>query len=281
MSERDFLEHLANSSDRLVEAPGTPGMVMLVFTLPSYPYVFKVIRDRFAPPKNTTAAEVVEKYRTIKRHDRVGRMADTWEFSHAAFPLARFDPALLAQLKREIPSRLSVEEDSLVIDHLFIERRLKPLNLHLQDASPEHACALLTDYGAAVAEISASGIFPGDLLLKNFGVTRSGRVIFYDYDEIQPIGECRFRAIPEPQTPEQEMAAEPWYSVGPNDVFPEEFRQFLVRSPQQRRQLATACPALFDPAHWQRIQAACAAGEIPDVRPYRAQPAFTDPADSG
>jgi len=272
---RDFLDHLRNSSDRLVHAPGIKGMVMLVFTLPSYPYVFKVIRDHFGSAKKVTEREVIEKNRFIKRQDRVGRMADTWEFSYAAFPVERFDPQLLAELQQEAASKVSIEDGKVVIKHLYIERRLNPLNLFLEQAADEDTRRLaMREYGNALREISAAGIFPGDLLLKNFGVTRHCRVIFYDYDEIVPIAQCNFRKVPEPQTPEQEMAAEPWYSVAENDIFPEEFATFLMSDLQWRRLFNQEHGDLLYATTWQQLQADAAQGRAPDVYPYRREIRF-------
>src|SRR4051794_13137834 len=229
---RDLHYHLRRSTDRFVVAPGIRGMVMLVFTLPSFPYVFKVIRDRFAPPKETDRATVMGKYRMVKLHDRVGRMADTLEYSRVALPLARFDPALLEELKRECGSIVEVDGDHLVIRHLYIERRMEPLNLHVEEcrrAGDEAALRLaLRDYGQAIKELAGAGIFPGDMLLKNFGVTRHDRVVFYDYDEIQPMEEVTFRRIPAAKSYEDELAAEPYWRVGDADVFPEQFSSFLV-----------------------------------------------------
>lgn len=266
---RDFLDHLRHSSDQLIIAPGIKGMVMSVFTLPSYPYVFKLIKDRFAPPKDTTRQEVIDKNRWVKQHDRVGRMADTWEFSYAAFPLDRFTDELLEELKIDAPSLLEIEGDSVVIKHLFIERRLIPLNLYLDlTKDPVKIEQALQEYGDAIRDIAAAGIFPGDLLFKNFGVTRHGRVIFYDYDEIVPITECNFRKIPPPRTPEDEWAAEPWYSVGPNDVFPEEFVTFLFTNPEWRKIFKRQHPYLLDADYWKRLQTTVAKGGFPDVFPY-------------
>jgi len=273
---RDFLDHLRHSSDQLIIAPGIKGMVMSVFTLPSYPYVFKLIKDRFAPPKDTTRKDVIDKNRWVKRHDRVGRMADTWEFSYAAFPLDRFTDELLDELKKDAPSQLEIEDDSMVIKHLFIERRLNPLNLYLDQthdtAKIEHA---LQEYGDAIRDIAAAGIFPGDLLFKNFGVTRHGRVIFYDYDEIVPISESNFRRIPPPRTPEDEWAAEPWYSVGPNDVFPEEFATFLFTKPEWRKIFVRQHPDLLEADYWKGLQNTVAEGGFPDVFPYRQEIRFS------
>ena len=273
---RDFLDHLRHSSDQLIIAPGIKGMVMSVFTLPSYPYVFKLIKDRFAPPKDTTRKDVIDKNRWVKQHDRVGRMADTWEFSYAAFPLDRFTDELLDELKKDAPSQLEFEDDSMVIKHLFIERRLNPLNLYLDQTNDvtkiEHA---LQEYGDAIRDIAAAGIFPGDLLFKNFGVTRHGRVIFYDYDEIVPISECNFRRIPPPRTPEDEWAAEPWYSVGPNDVFPEEFATFLFTNPEWRKIFVRQHPELLDADYWKQLQTTVAEGGYPDIFPYRQEIRFS------
>ena len=261
---RDFLDHLKRSSDPIDTAPGSKGMVMLVFTLPSYPYVFKVIRDRFRPPKDTTRQRVIDCYHMVKQHDRVGRLTDAWEFSYTAFPIDRFTDELLDELQTEATSQITIEGDRLVIKHLFIERRLEPLNLYLEHATIDEARHALKEYGDAVRDIAEAGIFPGDLLPKNFGVTRYGRVIFYDYDEIVPLLECNFRNIPEPRYPEDELAAEPWYSVGVHDIFPEEFADFLIADPVQRKLLEQLHPGLFQAEHWKGIQNCIVADRYPD-----------------
>ena len=271
---RDFLHHLAHSSDGLIVAPGIRGMVMSVFTLPSYPYVFKVIRDKFRPPKETTREHVKAQYQMVKQHDRVGRMADTWEFSHAAFPLDRFSDDLLAELQAEVPSLIAIEGDQVIIRHLYIERRLVPLNLYLETADEAATRHALQEYGDAIKQMAAAGIFPGDLLFKNFGVTRHRRVIFYDYDEILPMEQVNFRHIPPPRYPEDELSAEPWYSVGPDDVFPEEFRTFLFSKPEHRRLFGELHPELMDADYWTGLQQSIAAGGFPDIFPYAPEKRF-------
>jgi len=261
---RDFLDHLQRSSDPIETAPGSKGMVMLVFTLPSYPYVFKLIRDRFRPPKDTTRKEVIDRYHMVKQHDRVGRLSDAWEFSYTAFPLHRFTDELLAELQTEAASQISIEGEQLVIKHLFIERRLEPLNLFLERTDVIGVRHALQEYGDAISDISAAGIFPGDLLPKNFGITSYGRVIFYDYDEIMPLLECNFRRIPAPRYPEDELAAEPWYSVGPNDIFPEEFAVFLFSDPEQRRLFQELHPGLLDADYWKKLQGFVAEDRFPE-----------------
>ncbi|HEY5734758.1 MAG TPA: bifunctional isocitrate dehydrogenase kinase/phosphatase [Gammaproteobacteria bacterium] len=271
---RDFLYHLRHSTDKLTIAPGIKGMVMVVFTLPSYPYVFKVIKDRFPAPKETTQQKVIDQYRLVKSLDRVGRMADTWEFSYAAFPIKRLQKSLLELLQNEIPEKITIEDEHIIIEKIFIEHRLVPLNIFLDDAGTHDSERVIREYGDAIKEISSSGIFPGDLLTKNFGVTRHKRVIFYDYDEIIPISYCNFRKIPPPRYPEDEFADTPWYSVNPNDIFPEEFEDFLITRPEHKSMLKKYHADLFDYKYWQGIQQSVKDGSFPDVIPYSQDTRF-------
>ncbi|WP_395341317.1 bifunctional isocitrate dehydrogenase kinase/phosphatase [Ningiella sp. W23] len=266
---RDFLEHLSATDDDFIVAPGIKGMVMAVFTLPSYPFVFKLIKDKFAPQKEMTHATVREKYQLIKQHDRVGRMADTLEFSWAAFPKFRFSPELIEELQNTVSSQLRFEGDMLLLKHVYIERRMIPLNLYLDNAETEQqSIDAINEYGLAIKQIAAANIFPGDMLFKNFGVTRHGRVIFYDYDEICYLTECNFRRIPPPRYPEDEMASEPWYSVAPNDIFPEEFASFLLCDPLTRKHFKQLHPELLDADYWKSKQDNIKHGVFEDVFPY-------------
>jgi isocitrate dehydrogenase kinase/phosphatase len=228
-TERYFAlqRHLEKSIDSFVHAPGERGLVMIVFTLPSHDLVFKVIRDQFGAPKTTTRADVIERYQFVFRHDRAGRLVDAQEFKRLRLPRARFMPALADELLRDASESCRVEGDDLIIEHCYIERRLRPLNLFLREAEPAAAEAAILDYGNALRDLAASNVFPGDLLLKNFGVTSHGRVIFYDYDEICLVSECVFRDLPQPSSDEEETSAEPWFHCGPRDVFPEQWLQFL------------------------------------------------------
>jgi isocitrate dehydrogenase kinase/phosphatase len=269
---RDLHYHLKHSSDDFVVAPGIKGMVMLVFTLPSFPYVFKVIRDHFAPPKEMDRQTVKDKYQLVKYHDRVGRMADTLEYSLVALPLDRFAPDLIDELKTHALSSIEFEGDQIVIKHMYIERRMVPLNLYVEqavhdgdEAGLRHA---LDEYGNAIKELAGANIFPGDMLLKNFGVTRHNRVVFYDYDEIAYMTDCNFRRIPPPTSFEDEMAAEPYWSVGPNDVFPEQFERFLVANPHAREVFMQLHGDLTDAAFWTSKQARIRAGVQEDVFSY-------------
>jgi len=274
---RDFLKHLRHSADEFVIAPGIRGMVMCVFTLPSFPFVFKVIKDRFPPQKEMSREAVKEKYQLVKLHDRVGRMADSWEYSHVAFPAARFSPALRALLEEECAGSLEHDGEHLIIKHLYIERRMAPLNLYLQEADAEDARHAVAEYGDAIRQLAAADIFPGDFLFKNFGVTRRGRVVFYDYDELCYLTECNFRKIPEAPYPELELADEPWYSIAPADVFPEEFETFLLTDPRTRALFRELHAELLDPDWWRERQTHIRRGRLEDVFPYPEARRFPGP----
>lgn len=266
---RALINHLATTDDKFVMAPGVRGMVMSVFTLPGFNTVFKIIKDRFSPSKNVDRATVIEKYRLVKTVDRVGRMADTQEFSDFRFPLSKFDPECLAELLEVAPSTVEVHGDTVLVRHCWTERRMIPLNLYVESASEAQVREALDDYGLAIKQLAAANIFPGDMLLKNFGVTRHGRVVFYDYDEICFLTEANFRRIPPPRYPEDEMASEPWYSVAPLDVFPEEFPPFLFADIKQRRLFSELHGDLYDADYWKGLQEAIRAGKVIDVFPYR------------
>jgi len=271
---RDLIHHLRHSQDEFVIAPGIRGLVMAVFTLPSFPYVFKAIKDVFAPPKEVDHATVKAKYLLVKQHDRVGRMADTLEFSDVALPKARFSPALLDELRRECPSLLEEDDCEVVIRHLYIERRMKPLNLFLDTADEDRRENAVREYGNAIKELAFANIFPGDMLFKNFGVTRFGRVVFYDYDEIEYMTDCNFRRIPPPPNPEAEMSGEAWYSVARTDVFPEEFGTFLLGNPDTRRVFMKHHGDLLEPEFWQKTKQKILDGFVPDFFPYPEEMRF-------
>ncbi|MGZ5239860.1 MAG: bifunctional isocitrate dehydrogenase kinase/phosphatase [Caldimonas sp.] len=271
---RDFLMHTRHSSDKFRIAPGIKGMVMLVFDLPSFPYVFKVIKDFFPAQKETTREKIKSKYLLVKQHDRVGRMADTLEYSNVAFPRERFDDELVAELKHFCPSLVEEGGETLVIRHLYIERRMIPLNIYLQDATQNQMEQAVVEYGNAIKDLVRANIFPGDMLWKNFGVTRHAKVVFYDYDEIEYLTDCKFRKVPEPHNEEEEMSGEVWYAVGPKDVFPETFAPFLLGNPAIREVFMAHHADLLDPAFWQGHKEEILAGYVHDVFPYEAKKRF-------
>ena len=300
---RDFLHHLRHSSDKFRIAPGIKGMVMLVFDLPSFPYVFKVIKDYYPPQKDTTRDQIKGKYLLVKQHDRVGRMADTLEYSEVAFPRERFDNELIAEIEKFAPSQLEVSDrdgdgrTEVIIKHVYIERRMIPLNIYLQEAFDAGGAATsagdagttsessrareqiergVIEYGNAIKDLVAANIFPGDMLWKNFGITRHGKVVFYDYDEIEYITDCNFRVIPQPRNEEDEMSAEVWYKVGAKDVFPETFGPFLLGNPAVRSVFMKHHGNLLEAAFWQRHKERILAGHVHDVFPYDQEKRFVN-----
>jgi isocitrate dehydrogenase kinase/phosphatase len=297
---RDFLHHLRHSSDKFRIAPGIKGMVMLVFDLPSFPYVFKVIKDYYPPQKDTTREQIKRKYLLVKQHDRVGRMADTLEYSEVAFPRERFDDDLIAEIQKFAPSQLEISDRDgdgkieVIIKHVYIERRMIPLNIYLQEAfdvsqaeikseaesrrAQEQIERGVVEYGNAIKDLVAANIFPGDMLWKNFGVTRHGKVVFYDYDEIEYITDCNFRRVPVPRNEEDEMSGEVWYSVGPHDVFPETFGPFLLGNPAVRQVFMKHHADLLEADFWQGHKDRILAGHVHDVFPYEREKRFVTDA---
>ena len=265
---RELMRHLQHTPDQFVDAPGERGLVMVCFTLPSFDVVFKVIRDRFPYPKTVLRADVEAKYELVFKHDRAGRLVDAQEFKRLRIARSLFAPELVDELLTETALTVHSDGDHLTFDHVYIERRLTPLNLFLRTASPEAAQSAVLDYGQCIRDLAYTDIFAGDLLLKNFGVTRHNRVIFYDYDELCRITECRFRDIPPPTNPEDEMRAEPWYYVGEHDVFPETFINFLGFTAAQRELFMSAHGEVLTSGFWRHIQERLARGEVLEVVPY-------------
>jgi isocitrate dehydrogenase kinase/phosphatase len=294
---RDFLHHLKHSSDKFRIAPGIKGMVMLVFDLPSFPYVFKLIKDYYPPQKDTTREKIKGKYLLVKQHDRVGRMADSLEYSEVAFARDRFEDELIDEIRKFAPSQLEIGDrdgdghEEVVIKHLYIERRMIPLNIYLQEAfdagkaagadsiAAEHAQdqiqSAVIEYGNAIKDLVAANIFPGDMLWKNFGVTRNGKVVFYDYDEIEYITDCNFRTVPAARNEEEEMSGEVWYTVGPHDVFPETFGPFLLGNDAVREVFMKHHADLLQAEFWQSHKERIQAGHVHDVFPYEREKRFS------
>ena len=265
---RHFLRYSKVTKEKLIVAPGIKGMVMSVFTFPMFPFVFKMINDHFTPPKMGTRKMVQDKYYFVKNHVRIGRLADTWEFSDVAFPLKDIEDTLLEELKAKAPSNIEIEGDLLIIKHMYIENKMTPLNLYLETATDEQQEHIINDYGLAIDELINSNIFPGDMLTKNFGVTRQNRVVFYDYDEITLMSKPNFRKIPEPKTYEQEMASEPWYYVAHDDVFPEEFKYFMFPNLKMKKMFNRNYKKLLDADYWCSIQKKIEKNVVMDYYPY-------------
>jgi len=272
---RELLYHLSHSEDNFQIAPGVPGMVMLVFTLPSFQFVFKLIKDRFDPPKTSSQEDVRQKYQLVKYHDRVGRLADTLEYSNVAISLDRIDPELLQELRKRAAGSIEETGDQVVIKHVYIERRMEPLDQYLSQLSGAKRRRAIRDFGQSIRDLVGANIFPGDMLKKNFGVTRNERVVFYDYDEICYITDCNFRRIPPPRSYEDEISDTPWYSIGQNDVFPESFAPFFFTDASDMALFKKDHADLLTAAWWNRMKDTILAGDLTDVFPYPVKRRFS------
>jgi isocitrate dehydrogenase kinase/phosphatase len=278
---RDLHQHLATCGGEQFEmAPGQRGMVMEVFGMPGYDFVFKLIKDRFAYPKKSTRREVMEKYELVFRHERAGRLVEALTFEHLAFDRCLFSEVFLSELQSTTSRTVHAGADRVTVDHAYVERRVTPLDLFLRQADVTAAEAAVIDFGNAIKELAKSNIFPGDFLLKNFGVTRYGRVVFYDYDELCLLTECRFRKIPPPRTDADAFSGDPWYYVGENDVFPEEFKIFMGLNGFQMEIFLREHSDLFGVDFWRETQQVILSGQWCHIFPYAADRRFDHPREA-
>jgi isocitrate dehydrogenase kinase/phosphatase len=268
---RDLLRHLQSSTGQFELARGTPGLVMICFTMPGFQDAFKIIRDKFPDVKKTTRKSIMNKYKMVFRHNRAGRLMDVQDFQHLKFDETLFAPSLLEELRTAAPDTVHIANGFVVIDHVYVERMVIPLDIYVREAGDQAASDAVIDFGKAIKDMASTNIFPGDLLLKNFGVTRHGRVVFYDYDELTELTEIRFRSIPPPRDDLDELSAEPWYSVGPRDVFPEEHRNFLGLSPYLTKVFESHHDDLYEMVAWNAIRQRVIDGEIIQVFAYSAE----------
>jgi isocitrate dehydrogenase kinase/phosphatase len=265
---REIFRHLGATSDRFVRAPGERGLVMACFALENADVIFKVIRDKFPAVKNVRREEVMAKYDMVFRHDRAGRLVDAQEFKRIRLPKARFEAGMLEELLAECSENVQLDGEDLIVNHVYIERQMTPLNLFVRSATPGQAELAVLDYGQCIRDLAYTNIFAGDLLLKNFGVTRHNRVIFYDYDELCRVTDCRFRDVPQATSDEDEMRAESWFFVGENDVFPETFLRFLGFEDRLQEAFVAKHGEVLDAGWWRALQERLAAGELVEVLPY-------------
>jgi len=263
-STKNMSEH-----EKYISAPGIKGMVMLVFTTENSKYVYKLIKDKFTPPKNITRQGVMDKYNFVKNADRIGRLVDTQEFRYLAFDLSRFSEEMLTELKTYASENLIINGNALILKHVYVERKMTPLNLYIKNATATELERVMIEYGNAIKQLAAANIFPGDMLMKNFGVTRWGRVVFYDYDEICPLTDCHFKMIPTADNTYDELSNEPWFDIEPNDVFPEQFPVFLSSNTKAKAYFERYHKSLYNINFWLKLQQSIKQGDIANVFPYK------------
>ncbi len=242
---RDLMHHLDHSQDQFEVARGEWGTVMEVFTLSSYDVVFKLIKDKPGNPKVPSRAEVIEKYDQVFLHNRAGRLVDAQAFERLSFEKARFVPELLQKLLETAPSTVEVMGDRVLIQHAYVERRVVPLDVYLREASHAQGLDAALEYGQAIKDLAALNLYPGDVWLNNFGVTRHGRVVFYDYAELSEV------------------------TAQPADFFPKQCCQSLGLAGELRRAFEQAHGDLLEAQFWQAMQQRHRAEEMIDILPYR------------
>ena len=266
----ELRQHIAQTQEKFEVAKGVPGTVMIVYALPTFSYVFKVIRD--VSTKNTFRGRphVVGQYWRVHRMDRVGRMLDIMTFHNLRFAQSSFEAELLDELLRDAPSSVRIENECVVFRYLYAARQIIPLDVYLADPDlPEAVKAKAAiDYGYAVKDLAAAGSFVGDYLPKNFGVNRLGRVILYDYDDLDNLVSWNFRSLPDPPPWAETLPYEDWLSRSERDVFPEhDFRIFTVPA-HGRAAFLKHHADLLGPVFWNSIKSELESGKVPEFCPY-------------
>ena len=260
---RDLLIHRNSTHEMFDFAPGIRGLVMIVFTLPKSNLVLKVIRDTPKPPKENTKEDVITKYNLVATSDRAGRVADAQRYARIDLPAEFFSTELLTELLNQAPSSCQRRGDVIILSDIYLERKLIPMNIYITQ-QPEIADKIILDYGRAIEEMASTNLFPGDLLIKNFGISQEQRVIFYDYDEVCRVTECEFLSLP--KNWEEEGVVQNMV-VYPHQVFPEEFPKFLLPI-HQRKVLVEQFPHLFTPLYWKQLQQNLGNLFVKDHAPY-------------
>jgi len=275
---RSLHRFVHDSRQRFLVAPGLEGAVMIVFTLPSYDFVFKVIKDRpcflrsHAETRKTIARdEVRRRYEFVSHRDRAGRMVDTQEFENLKFRTWRFSEQLLREFALAARESVAITDDYVTIRHVYVQRRVTPLPLYLQaEKDPETVRRVLLDFGFFLKDVAASGVFPCDLFNTwNYGVTLWGRVVLYDYDDVAPLERVTFREKPAPRHALEELKPEEdWIVAGDEDFFLDELERYSGVPQPLRGIFRAAHGDLYTLEFWRGLKERLARGEIPDVFPY-------------
>jgi isocitrate dehydrogenase kinase/phosphatase len=275
---RDLHRFVHRSRERFVIAPGKEGAVMTVFTLPDYNYVFKVIKDRpgflrsaAVTDKTSTRREVMDQYALVCRRDRVGRLVDTQEFENLRFRRERFDKQLLAELRQAAQDAVTIDDDHVVIRHAYVQRKVTPLPMFMvEETDPEALRRTILDFGYFLKDLAATGIFPSDLFNTwNYGVTKRGRVVLFDYDDVIPIERASFSRKPRAYDESEELAPEEDRIVATaNDFFIDEMQSYSGIPQRLKGVFEIVHGDLFTVEFWRSLKDQVGAGELVDITPY-------------
>lgn len=274
------------SRQQFVIAPGLEGAVMIVFTLPGYGFVFKVIKDRPCflrskndTPKEITQAQVRQQYTFVSHRDRAGRMVDTQEFENLRFKKKRFTPALLEEFRLAARGNITITDEYVILHHLYVQRKVVPLPMYFQnEKNPEEIRQVLIDFGYFLKDLAASGVFPCDLFNTwNYGVTHWGRVVLFDYDDVLPIEQITFRVKPEPKNEFEETEPEENRIVATqDDFFMDEIDRYSGIPPLLKGVFKSVHGDLYTMKFWDDLTGQLRNGEIFDVIPYDRNKRFHD-----
>ena len=275
---RDLHRFVHISKEKFEYAPGKEGAVMLVFTLPSYNHVFKVIKDKpcfvrssHMTDKTITKAQVMERYDFVCKRDRVGRLVDTQEFENLKFRIKRFSDELLNDCKKIANDAILINNDYVVINHLYLQRKVIPLPIYFHKESNINLIRqVIIDFGFFIKDLAATGLFPADLFNTwNYGVSEGNRVVLYDYDDIIPLENSNFKLKPVPKNDyEENSLEEDWIIADQNDFFLDEVDRYIGIPEALKGIFNSVHSDLFTVKYWQDIKSKVTNGEVMDIIPY-------------
>ena len=282
---RDLHRYIHVSKEKFVIAKGLEGSIMTGFTLPHFNFVFKVIKDypcylrsSNITTKRVSREHVIHCYQCVCNRDRVGRMVDTQEFENMKFKRKRFSSKLLHEFKIAAKDTVTINDDYVIIKHLYLQRKVIPLPLYLEiERDPEVIREVIIDYGYFLQEIAAVGVFPADLFnIWNCGVTSRRRIVLFDYDDIESLLDINFREKPLPHNQIDELIPDEDRIVAySNDFFMDEMKTFMGIPKSLQGVFNQIHGDLFKVDFWHKMQQRVRRGDILDIIPYDRERQFT------
>ena len=268
--------HLRETGERFTPTPGRVGMAMVVFSPPSFPYVFKVIRDFSSKQAWMGRAHIMEIYRWVHEMNRGRLMLDAWLYRNLHFPREFFDEQVLRELVANAPSSVRLDGNTVVLKHVYAQRRVQPLSTFFDQvrdrASRERAIDAL---GAFIKDLAGMGFFMSDCygLPCNTGLTHASNVALFDFDDLGPILRQHFRETPPLPNEQDELLWNTetdgaWFSVGENDVLVDEWERYLGVPPDLQNYFREKHGDLFTVDYWDQLQRRILAGKLHFVIPY-------------
>lgn len=271
--------HLRETGERFAQVPGRTGMAMVVFAPPGFPYVFKVIRDHSPKPGWTGRGRVMDLYRWVHEMNRGRLMLDAWMYRNLHFPRRLFEDNIARELLRSAPHSVLLDGDTLVLRHVYAQRRVRPLNTFFDEVRDGALRVRAVDaLGTFIKDLAAMGFFMGDCygLPFNTGLTHGFNVALFDFDDLGPLERYRFRETPPPPGEQDELLWNSevdgaWFSMAENDVLVDEWERFLGVPPELREYFRQRHGSLFTTEYWRDVQRRVAGGELHYVLPYPAE----------